>query len=94
MLLESAQLSNLTLEILDGYKLQKFSVVLREPNTSESKPGPIANPQEQILSISTLIWLKLRVTELFPSLKAKLFFFLLLIAGHILYQHLLLSPIS
>lgn len=55
VLLESAQLSNLTLEILDGYKLQKFDVVLRELNTSESKPGPIANPQEQILSISTVI---------------------------------------
>lgn len=73
LLLESVQLSNLTLEILDGCKLQKFNLVLRKPNTSESKPGLIANPQEQMLSISMLIWLKPRVTKLFPSLKTKIF---------------------
>lgn len=69
--LESAQLSNLTLEILDGCKLQKWNVVLMELNMSESKPGQVTNLQKEI---SMLIWLKPRVTKLFPSLKAKSFF--------------------
>ena len=89
LLLESAQLSNLTLEILDGRKLQKLNVVLRELNTSESKPGQVTNSQKQILSISILIWLKPSVATLFPSLKAEIFFFSLLIAVCTLYQHLL-----
>lgn len=88
LLLRSAPLSNLPLEILDGLKLQKSSVPLRKLSTSESKAGQITNPQKQILSISIPIQLKPSVTTL-VSEPQRWDFCLLFIAHSTPYQHLL-----